>query len=141
MSYGPNIWWIFCTGPNVLQGTICRGYMIGKEIPLDSRRAFFCIIKYLKSHSNSQESTYVSKENPKWKIVDGHIPKSSSKRNSEVTFYGKEELVKERKKKKGEKGSIIPLSLCCFWFLLLCIWSLSKRDKIKTSEKVPNTWI
>ena len=35
--------------------------------------------------------------------MGGHIPKLSSKRNSEVTFYEKEELVKREKRRKKKK--------------------------------------
>ena len=35
--------------------------------------------------------------------MGGHIPKLSSKRNSEVTFYEKEELVKREKRRKRER--------------------------------------
>ena len=35
--------------------------------------------------------------------MGGHIPKLSSKRNSEVTFYEKEELLKREKRRKKKK--------------------------------------
>ena len=37
--------------------------------------------------------------------MGGHIPKLSSKRNSEVTFYEKEELVKREKRRKRESDT------------------------------------
>lgn len=143
MSYGPNVWWIFCTGPNVLQGifAICRGYMIGKEIPHDSRRAFLYYKILTKPEWFSRIHMYLRKILNEKLWVD-IFPNWAAREtvNSEVTFYEKEELVKREKRRKKKK-EVLYLFLFVVWFLLLCAWSLSKRDIMKTSEKVPNTWI
>jgi hypothetical protein len=130
MSYGPNVWWIFCTGPNVLQGifAICRGYMIGKEIPLDSRRAFLYYKILTKPEWFSRIHMYLRKILNEKLWVD-IFPNWAAREtvNSEVTFYEKEELVKREKRRKKKKGSIIPFSFCCLILASLCMVTIKER--------------